>query len=234
MTPYKVPFEAYSPYAYSNRLLCCPPSKTSDYTIEVEGRGKVTAQPDIALVTLGVVTENQQVAAAQQENAEIVARVIAELRREGVAEEDIETVFYSVEPQYDFIEGRQIFRGYRVVHNLRVTIRNMARAGQIIDAAVASGANTVGNIDFTVSDSERYYQMALTAASRDALQKALTIASSMGVVLNRVPIRVAETRFMEVVPFERSFAGMPSTVTPIMPGLLEVTAVIQAVYVYGF
>jgi uncharacterized protein YggE len=131
--------------------------------MNVEGRGSIFAEPDRASVVLGVITENLQLEAAQNENSLKVQKVIQALLDSGVKREDIKTSNYQISPQYDFVNGEQVFRGYRVVHELAVVIENIRLIGVIIDNAVRAGANTVSDIRFFISDTNVYYQAALNA-----------------------------------------------------------------------
>ena len=199
--------------------------------LKVEGSGRIKVRPDIAVASLGVVTENMQLSAAQQENASRMAAVIRTLNGMGIPAADIQTASYSITPQYDFVEGRQVFRGYRVEHMLRVTIRGMARIGAIIDAAVRSGANQIGSISFAVEDPSPYYRQALDAAVDDALAKAGTIAAKLNIRVIRIPVSIIELGFEQGIPVPLMFQAAAQT-TPIQPGQIEITARIEAAFAY--
>jgi uncharacterized protein YggE len=147
----------------------------------VEGKGIVQARPDTAIASLGVSTENIQLQTAQNENADIMIKVLNAVKAEGIPSEDIQTQTYSVQPQYDYIDGKQVLRGYQVVHMLRITIEGVERAGAVIDSAVNAGANIVSGIDLTLKNPARYYDEALGAALEDAVDKALTIGEKLSV-----------------------------------------------------
>lgn len=199
--------------------------------LRVEGTGRVRVKPDIAVVELGAVTENRQLSAAQEENAVSMTVVIRTLNGMGVPPADIQTSSYSITPQYDYIEGRQVFRAYRVEHMLKVIIRDMARIGTIIDAAVQSGANQIGSITFTVDDPSPYYRQALDAAVDDAQAKAGTIAVKLNIRVIRVPVRIVETRYEQGTPIPVVYqAAAPAT--PVQTGQIEITARIEAVFAY--
>lgn len=200
--------------------------------MKVEGRGSIRVEPDIAEVTLGVSTENKQLKPAQEENAARVDGIIGTLRRMGVSAQDIATQAYVIEPQYDYIEGAQVFRGYRVLHSLNITIRNIARVGEIIDAAVESGANIVNNIRFTVSEPSVYYRQALRAAIDDAVAKAGTIGTKLRISVSQVPVQIIEREHQEIPPVQPMMLQTAGAATPIQPGQIEVTARIEAVFAY--
>lgn len=199
--------------------------------LKVEGTGRIKVRPDIAVANLGVVTEDLQLSTAQEENASRMTAVIRTLSGMGIASADIQTSAYSITPQYDFIDGRQVFRGYRVEHMLSVTIRDTARIGAIIDAAVRSGANQTGSITFAVDDPSPYYRQALDAAIDDALAKAGTIAVKLNIRVVRVPVNIAELGYEQGTPVPLMFQTAAST-TPIQAGQIEITARIEATFAY--
>ncbi len=211
-----------------NHFICCP----YIHQLTLNGKGSVRANPDIAIVNIGVITEDKELERAQQQNASAISVVINSLKAGGMKDSDIQTITYSVNPQYDFVEGRQLFRNYRVVNALRVTIRDINRAGAIIDGAVRSGANEIGSIEFTVSDSSVYYNQALNLAIKDAIGKASDIEKAFGFTINKTPISITE----ETASFtpKMDFAMMRSEgTTPIQPGELEIGASVKAIFAYN-
>ena len=133
----------FQPYriANHNALLssyptCMIPSMVySSCKLKVNGKGSIMVNPDEAVIVLGVTNENIQLENAQKENAEKVAAIINTLLKLGVLKEDIQTQTYQIQPQYDYVDGKQIFRGYRVIHNLKVNVKNISMVGKIVDTA---------------------------------------------------------------------------------------------------
>ncbi|MFE8695487.1 SIMPL domain-containing protein [Cytobacillus sp. FJAT-53684] len=203
--------------------------------ISVYGEGKVSVLPDTAEVTLGVSTEEMEVTDAQNNNAMVITKVKEGLSKIGVQEEQIQTVDYSIFPQYDFVDGKQVFRGYKVQHLLRVSIKNIENSGLVIDTAVNNGANIISGIQFTSSDTERFQHQALSLAVINAYQKADTIARTLGVHLAKEPLLVAETSQQpnNPVPFQASALVKSSTSTPIEPGTLEITKFVTAEFTFS-
>ena len=119
----------------------------------VNGEGHITARPNQAKLTLGVVTEHTSAEAAQQENAEISNRVIEALKQIGIDESEIKTTVYSVQPRYDYHDGKSILRGYEVEHHFEVTIKDLSKIGNVYDLAIKNGANRSGGIQFQLTDS---------------------------------------------------------------------------------
>ncbi|MYL18705.1 DUF541 domain-containing protein [Halobacillus litoralis] len=198
----------------------------ADRQIRVHGSGSVKVKPDTAVIQLGVATEGTNLTSVQNENASTISRVKSRLMAAGVEEENIQTSDYSVYPQYDYVDGKQEFRGYQVSHMLTVTVEDIEQTGAVIDAAVQSGANRVTNIEFTVSQSYYCYQKALQIALGQALATAQTIANTMNVKLDRKPFRIVEEKGPDVPPVQpyAKTQALSESAVPIEPGLMEIEA----------
>ena len=224
-------YNAYAPWqntkGYMNK---CAGVKVPSMTLE--GTGIVKAKPDIAVVVLGVMTEGTELRAVQQENAEKVQSVIDSLIRIGVERRDIETESYSIVPQYDFIEGRQEFKGYRVTNTLKITLSNTEEVGKVIDTAVANGANVVNRVDFKLSDPSSTYKIALSKAIMDAVNKAVSIERTLKIIVDKTPISITEESSDVGIFQERSQLMATAATTPIISGEIEVVAKIKAVFNY--
>ncbi|RUQ31629.1 DUF541 domain-containing protein [Peribacillus cavernae] len=202
------------------------------HTLIVSGQKTVQAAPDQAVITLGVITENVDSAAAQQENAAAISKVIKSIAAFGVPEDQMKTVEYRIDPQYDYNDGKQVFRGYKVTHLIQFISTNIKQVGEIIDTAVKNGANTVTSVRFTLSNEEAFYRQALSLAFENAHQKALSMAKTMNVTLGSIPEQVQEVSAGQpVVPFEMSAYSKVAS-TPIQPGELNISAVVKVEYVY--
>ncbi|MCM3626511.1 SIMPL domain-containing protein [Paenibacillus glycanilyticus] len=206
-----------------------------DFTIEVTGEGVATAVPDETVVTLGVSDEGDSLGELQADHALKIEAIIQALLALGVPRENISTAQYTIEPQYDFIDGKQVFRGYRAVHLLRVAIDGAKDTGRIIDAAVANGANMVSDVTFRSTNADEARRKALTLAVRDAEAKALAIAATLGVSLSAIPCKVMETpgRSFEPVMFKSASIPAGDAGTSIEPGTLSFRASVRVWYVYG-
>ncbi|EGL16309.1 MULTISPECIES: SIMPL domain-containing protein [unclassified Paenibacillus] len=201
--------------------------------IEVTGDGIVSVIPDQAVIVLGAVTEGESLSPLQAENARIISAVIDSLLQLGISRDNIQTDEFRIDPQYDFQDGKQIFRGYRVTHLLKITTERVGETGTIVDTAVSKGANSVSGISFRTSQPQKYSKEALALAVRNAREKAQTIAASLGVTLAAVPESVREiSRQNEPVPFKASVLAA-SPATPIQPGELQVYAAVSERYTFS-
>ena len=158
--------------------------------ITVTGNGEVDAQPDYVQIQIEVRTEGKDVSLAQQENALIMNRVIGSLVALNIPREAIQTTAYTISPNYDYIEGRQVFRGYEVQNAITVKITDISQAGTVIDMAIQNGANHVSSIQFKIEDLDAYYQTALNLALVNAIAKAKSMAETMHVPLQPIPVEI--------------------------------------------
>ncbi|PAE24265.1 MULTISPECIES: SIMPL domain-containing protein [Bacillaceae] len=203
-------------------------------TIRVSGEGKIAVQPDQANIKLGVLTEDQELQKAQEQNAAAISNVKKALNAIGITDKQIQTSDFSIFPQYDFVDGKQIFRGYKVEHILDITVNEIENTGLVVDTAVDSGANTVRGITFETENRQELYQKALSLAVLDAFRKAETIASSLRVQLISTPVSVSEGTLglVQPVSFESSTFVKSAVSTPIQPGTIEIQSLITAEFIY--
>lgn len=204
--------------------------------MRIIGEGSISVQPDIADITLGASTEGQSLTKAQQENATIISQIKNALQKIGIHEKDIRTLDYTNYPQYDYVDGQQIFRGYKVDHVLLIRVKEMNLAGLVVDTAVRNGANIVTGITFHTSRYNEFYQQALSLAIINAWQKAVTIANTLKVQLATVPISVVENlnRQQIPIPFQSKAVFKSETITPIQPGSMNIESNVIVEYPYDW
>ncbi|PYZ91939.1 hypothetical protein CR194_17205 [Salipaludibacillus keqinensis] len=198
----------------------------------VIGEGNLSVEPDTASVELDVVTENESLSLAQQENAVIMTQVIQALIQLGIPREHLQTTTYNIRPTYDYVDGQQVFRNYQVVNGLTVTIKNLNQVGQAIDVAVENGVNRVSNIELTVENPNVLYQRSLNKALQDAQLKAQTIARTFNVNVDLIPVKVIELNIDRDRPFTAFASVQGATTTPIEPGQLVIVAKVEAQFQY--
>jgi uncharacterized protein YggE len=155
-------------------------------TIAISAEGKVTALPDIASISVGVMTEKKTVAEAQKENTAKMNAIIAKVKEFGVAAEDIKTTNYSIYPQYDWVNNRQVERGFQVSQNVDVKVRDLDKIGDILAAVGELGANQIGGVSFTIDEPEELRQQARLKGLEAAKLKAQALADAAGVKLGKV------------------------------------------------
>lgn len=159
---------------------------TKNETFNVSGEGKVSIKPDIALVTVGVLANGSSVKAAQDQMNIAINKVTQAIKGVGVAEKDIQTTNYSINPTYDYTSGNQRITGYQANTNLSIKVRNIDNINKVIDEATKNGANQVGGINFEVEDKTDLQNQAREKAVTDAKEKAQQAAKIAGFKLGRI------------------------------------------------
>jgi len=202
-------------------------------TMSSHGVGTIKVNPDMAILTIGVTTESKDVKVAQSENNEIINNILSDLHNIGISREDIQTVDISIRKAYTYGDGIQTFRGYDVVHILKIVVRDINLVGQAYTVAVENGTNSNVDINFTASNIEKYYDRALVLAVKDAVDKGKLMANTLGIRIKRVPSNISEVVMSQTPrPHSYEFAVMDAKEisTPISEGVLEVKAEVDAVF----
>jgi len=204
--------------------------------IWVNGEGKVTAVPDVAILSVGVEAQAESVAAAQAQASGAMDKVIAALKNGGVAAKDIQTQYFNIQKvtRWDNTKQQEIVTGYRVSNMVTAKIREVSKAGAVIDAVAAAGGDLtrINSIGFTVDNPAPYREQARQKAVADAAAKAKQLADAAGVKLGK-PVYITENSYTPG-PIYRDVAvkaeSAPAVATPISPGEMEITMNVQINY----
>jgi uncharacterized protein YggE len=210
-------------------------NKPMAQTITVTGQGTVTAKPDTVIITLGVRTEHTNVQEALAENAKRANGVIRALKTIGVGEEDIDTASFSIYPKYNYSNGTATLTGYEVEHIFDITVKDTKKVGNIYDTAVTSGANIARHIQFRLANEQPYYQQALVLAVKNAKEKAIVIARTLGLPMHDIPLQIKEESVAPSfprAPYSATTLAETSTATPIQTQDIIIKATVQAVFSY--
>jgi hypothetical protein len=202
--------------------------------IWVSGTGEVTATPDVAILTLGVAAQETTVKAAQSEASSAMNAVVAALKSNGVADKDIKTQWYSISPvtKWDDKTNEQITTGYSVTNMVTAKIRDITKAGTIIDAVTDAGGNLtrINGISFTVNDPTAYYNQAREKAMQEAKAKAEQMATLAGITLGKA-FYISESGGYIPGPYlQKDYAEGGSASTPISAGELDITISVSVGY----
>lgn len=207
-------------------------SSESKNVIKVNGEGTVTAVPNQASATIGVITEGKDLTLVQQQNSETITRVVNVLDTFNIPRTNIQTFDYHVDSQYDYVDGKQLFRGYRVQTLLKITINEVKELGRVINSIIEAGANYVSNVQFTVSNPNEYYLRALKKAMKNAHEKAETIVLNLKVKWNSIPFRIEELG-RESRPIQPQLTFVKgATSEQFQPGILQFKAAMSVKYYY--
>jgi uncharacterized protein YggE len=198
-------------------------------SVSVSASGTVAAEPDIAYISAGVTTEGDTAKDAIARNSTVMAKVIDGLKGAGIAARDIQTTTLHVEPRYTQAkEGRPgSISGYRVVNQVRLTVREVKRLGEVLDQAIALGANQINSINFDIANAETLKDEARKQAMVNAKRRAELYATAAGVQLGYV-VRISESVQDMVRPMPGARAMAASV--PIEAGTRTLTVEVHVTY----
>lgn len=163
-----------------------------DNTISVSATGKAKSVPDVAIISLGVMAQGKTATETQNAAAEKINKVIAFVKSQGVASEDITTTNNGLSPRYEWDGNKQTTNGFDATQTITVKVRGVntdegkKKAETINGGAVDSGANQVYGSQFVIDDPESLKQDARKEAITKAKAKAQELASAAGIKLGKV------------------------------------------------
>ncbi|HWL32864.1 MAG TPA: SIMPL domain-containing protein [Gaiellaceae bacterium] len=193
--------------------------------ITVQGTASVVSVPDRAELSFGVESQGQTAKAALSANAAEMRRVIAAVKAAGGTE--LKTQSVSLSPRYN---ERNEVQAFVATNTVSATIKEIAKAGALIDAAVDAGANQVYGPSLSRGDQGELYRTALKAAVADARESAQALASASNLSLGRVTAIVEGGGAPQPMPFANADKAMEAGSTPIEPGTQQVNAVVSVTF----
>ncbi len=215
---------------------------STDKVIHAQGSGNIIGTPDRAQVTLSVQTENSDVRVAQEENAAKMTKVIDALVASGIPRDALKTTGYNIYTVYDDSSKGILdpkIKSYRVTNTLTITLHDVSKTGEVIDLAVANGANQADSIQFMLSDAQSILlrNEALKKAVTNARADAEAVASAMGVNITGTGTVEIYQGYMPVVYSnyaQDAGARMEKAAgtTPIQSGDITVNAQVSVTYTY--
>jgi uncharacterized protein YggE len=195
--------------------------------IVTTGEATVRRPPDVAYIGIAVETRERTSREAQSANADIAAAVVKRLSDAGIARDALKTTGLRLEQEFDYNNGRRTPRGYVARNSIEVRVDDVAKAGDISDAAVQAGATSIEGIRFDLKDHAGAEQESLRLAVADARARAGAIAAGAGRTLDRI-VRIEESRNAgyepKVMPMMAARAVAEAAPTPVEPGFIEVHA----------
>lgn len=162
-------------------------------TVTVEGIGRSAAAPTRATLVLAVTTKAATARDALSANSTNMTSVIAALKALGIGQTEMQTSGLSLQPQYDYTDGQQKLTGYQAENSINLTVKDLARLGEMIDLAVSSGANEIRGLSFDVTDKTAALNEARQRAVNDARARAELYAAGLGARLGE-PLRISESQ----------------------------------------
>lgn len=210
-------------------------------TISVSGEGKVTATPDLATVTIGVLSQGSTAVDVKNQNNEKVNKITAFIKQQGIEAKDITTSQFSFYPQQDYNNGSPRITGYQGNQSVTVKIRGVDKdqtvLEKILDGSVNNGANEINGVNLTVEKPTDLQNQARKLAIDDAKKKARELAAEAGLNLGKV-VSISESsgEYPGPIPYALNSAmglggGTVKSVAPdIQTGSQEITETMTVVF----
>ena len=204
-------------------------------SMNINGTGQVFLTPDIAYIYIGVHTEMDTAAEAVQANNSETQQVIEALKEAGVAAKDIRTTNFSIWPNQQYSpDGQPTGTRYVVDNSVFVTVRELENLGDLLDSAVAAGANSINSVQFDVADKTEALKEARDQAVEDAKTQAQELADASGVKLGEIQA----IGFYDAMPvpyldtYGKGGGGgvAEAAAVPIQPGQLTLTVTVNMTY----
>jgi uncharacterized protein YggE len=209
------------------------PAILPDGTIlDVSATGKTTRTPDLATIDAGVVTQSATAAAALSDNSNRMAKVLAALKAAGIESRDIATSTVRLNPQYRYADNQPpAITGYQATNTVMVKFHDIKKAGGILDALVAQGANQIDGPNLSLENPDAALDEARTDAVARARARAELYARAAGLTVSRI-VSIDENGENAGSPPPRPVmyarvAAAPQADTAIEPGTTDVTVTLS-------
>jgi uncharacterized protein len=202
------------------------PPQSEGPVVVTTGEGVVKLAPDRLWVSIAAESRAKSPKEAQRANADAMKAVLDRLKTLRLPDDAIRTSGYDLQPEFDYNNGRQTLRGYVARNSVEVRVDDITRAGDVLDAAVGSGATNVSGVRFDLKDRSAAEREALRNAVADARRRADSAAAGAGLKVERV-VRIEEHRSMSPEPrpmmmARQSMVADAAGAPPIVPGEIEV------------
>lgn len=206
-------------------------------SVTVYGQGIVYIKPDIAYITFGYENIDLDPKKAQDDNTAAMDKITKAVKAAGVGDADMQTAQYNVYQDYDYVNNKKEIRGYRVTNTLRVSVKDVAKAGDVIKAAYDAGSNLFNGISFDIIKRQESYIEALNIAMDRAEEKAQDLAQGSGRSITGV-INIVESSpsYTQYYPSASNFAVEQAAPAAdyasgaVSSGELQITATVSVTY----
>lgn len=211
----------------------------AEATITVTGHGSLNAEPDIAVVRAGAVTEARTAREALDANTKIMTDTFAALRAMGVEDRDMLTSRLTVEPRYTYFDSSNGERrpprvdGYTVSNQLTVRVRDLTTIGEVLDALITAGVNQMGGLSFAIDEPDALFAQARQAAVVDAREQAELLTEAAGATLGRI-VSISQNNASQRSPQPQmarmAMAMEAADAVPVATGEQELSATVTIIW----
>jgi uncharacterized protein YggE len=202
-------------------------------TIVVTGTGRVSVEPDLADLRLGVSVARPTVDGARAEAASTMDAILAAVTGAGVERRDVRTTLLSVQPRYDYRDGKPpALTGYELANVVEVTIRDLARVGDVVDETLRAGATSMDGLSFRLADPAPAEREARTRAMAEARSRADVLAEAAGLTIVGVSDIVEGGLVPPPMPRAKAERMMLASdaATPVEAGSMEISVSVVVTY----
>ena len=207
------------------------PAGAAANTVTASGTGTTQAVPDTAEMSFGVTTMSSNAKTALDDVSKIAERIASAVKKQGIADKDIQTRDVSVYPQSTDHNGKQVITGYQASLSVQVKVRDISKLGEVITDADAAGANSISGPSFTIDDQAPVRAKAIAEAVADARKSAEAMAKAAGKSVGAVlSMSSSDVGSVPGPMYSASEAGAAAKSVPIEPGQLDITATVVVVF----
>lgn len=199
-----------------------------EQTITVIGKGDARVIPDVVYLFVGIETVAQTPGEAVKKNSISIENLKKKIVSFNIKLEDVKTANFYLYKKTDFVEGKEVFRGYSVTNTLEVPVEDVGKAGDVLDGLMAEGVNSIQNVEYGIKDRKSVEKEVLNKAVSDAKSKAEDIAKNAGYKLGKV-ISIKESYTSRAYYGAEGGAG-EGYAGPFVPGKLKVEGTAEVTY----
>ena len=201
--------------------------------ITVVGTGRVSVQPDLAELRLGVSLSRQSVAEIREEAATLMSAILTAVQASGVDKQDIRTSLLSVQPRFAYHENEPPRpAGFEMANVVEITVRDLVGLAEVIDGALKAGATSMDSLEFRLADPGPAETEARRRAMAEARSRADVLADAAGLSISGVSSVVEDGGFQPPRPFDKRERMMLASdvSTPVESGTIETAVRVTVTY----
>lgn len=209
-------------------FLLSPCAFAQEQTITVTGKGDARVIPDIVYLFVGIETIAKTPGEAVKQNSVSVENLKKKIVSFNIKLEDVKTANFYLYKKTDYVEGKEVFRGYSVTNTLEVPVEDIGKAGDILDGLMAEGVNSIQNVEYSIKDRKSVEKEVLNKAVSDARAKAEDVAKNAGYKLGKV-ISIKES-YSSLAYYGAEGGAGEGYAGPFVPGKLKVAGTAEVTY----
>lgn len=209
-------------------------ASTDGTLLSVSARAEARRAPDVATLSVGVVTQAADSNTAMRQNAEQMNKVMSAIRALRIDDKDVQTSGIHLSPQYRYTQGEKpAITGYQASNTVNLKVRDLGRLGEVMDGLAAEGANQIHGPGFEIDQPEPVYDEARVAAIAKAQARAETYAKALDLRVRRIVSISEGGGFGAPVPMMAMARMDAAESTPVAPSENTLSVELQVVFELG-